>query len=439
MLKKAEKTLMNIPEVESYSRRTGTQLGFFLTEPNTGDYLVKLKTNRSRSIFEVMEEVRENINATEPSLRIEFGQLMTDVIGDLTNNPSPIEIKLFGSDMRLLQMKAEEVRSLIATVPGVVDVFNGIVISGPSLIVRVDPLKAAQAGLNPSDVREELETIMRGRAESEIQRGEKLIGIRVRYPDPYRFDMSRIEDVRLMSAEGTPVPLCSIATIERTGGQSEIHREGLRPLVAVTARISGRDLGRTIADIQRKLGRELALPPGVTLLYGGIYQTQQESFRGLLLVALSAVVLVFIVLLFEFGEFAVPVSIFVINVLSLFGVFSALWLTGTTFNISSFVGIIMIIGIVAENAIFVMHKLKALQAGGMVLNDALLVAGLMRARPIAMTALAAILALVPLSLGIGAGGQLQQPLAIAVIGGFSLSSVLLFFGLPMVYRLIRRQ
>jgi CzcA family heavy metal efflux pump len=439
MLKKVEKMLLTIPVVESYSRRTGTELGFFLTEPNTGDYLVKLRSDRSRSIFEVIEEVRENINATEPSLRIEFGQLMTDVIGDLTNNPRPIEIKLFGSDMKLLQLKAEEASSLIATVPGVVDVFNGIVISGPSFIVRVDPLRAAQAGLNPADVSEELETIMRGRIGSEIQRGEKLIGIRVRYPDPYRFDMSRIEDVRLVNAEGTPVPLRSIASIERTGGQSEIRREGLLPLVAVTARISGRDLGRTIGDIQRKLGRDLTLPPGITLLYGGIYQTQQESFRVLLLAALAAVVLVFIVLLFEFGQFTVPVSIFIINILSLFGVFSALWLTGTTFNISSFVGIIMIIGIVAENAILIMHKLKGLQADGMQLNDALLVACLMRARPIAMTALAAILALLPLSLGIGAGGQLQRPLAIAVIGGFSLSSVLLFFGLPMVYRLIRRQ
>ncbi len=251
MLMKVEKMLMSIPEVDSYSRRTGTQLGFFLTEPNTGDYLVKLKSKRSRSIYEVISEVREKINSSEPSLRGEFGQLMMDVIGDLTNNPSPVEIKLFGTDIKLLQTKAEEVRSLIATIPGVVDVFNGIVISGPSLIIRVDPLKAALAGMNPSDVREELETIMRGHTESEIQRGEKLIAIRVRYPDPYRFDMSHIEDLRLMNADGKPVPLRSIATIGRTGGQSEIHREGLRPLVAVTARLSGRDLGGAIADIQK--------------------------------------------------------------------------------------------------------------------------------------------------------------------------------------------
>lgn len=437
ILMNVERILMSIPDVESYSRRSGTQLGFFITEPNNGDYLVKLKNKRSRDIHDVMAEVREKIAASEPRLETEFGQLMMDVIGDLTNNPAPVEIKLFGSDDKLLKKKAEEIASLIGSVPGVVDIFNGIVISGPSFIVHVDPLKASLAGFNAAEVQEELETIMRGTTNTDIQRGEKLIAIRVRYPEPYHFDMDRIAQLRLTNPAGVAVPLRSIATIERTTGQAEIDREGLRPLVAVTARISGRDLGGTISDIQKKLSRELVLPRDVTLLYGGVYQTQQESFRGLLLVALAAVLLVFIVLLFEFGEFAVPVSILIINVLSLFGVFGALWLTGVSFNISSFVGIIMIIGIVAENAIFVLHQAKLQQAAGMDLDASLVRAGQMRARPIIMTTLAAVLALLPLSLGIGAGAQMQQPLAIAVIGGFSLSSTLLFFGLPMVYRLLK--
>ena len=439
MLMKVEKMLMTIPEVESYSRRTGTQLGFFITEPNRGDYLVKLKKDRSRGIEEVIADVRGRIASSEPSLRTDFGQLMMDVIGDLTNNPSPIEIKIFGSDVHVLQAKAEEVRSLIESVPGVVDAFSGIVISGPSFIVHIDPLKASLAGMSAADVTDELATIMRGRAESEIQRGEKLIPVRVRYPDVYRSDMEKIEDLRLINSNGTAVPLRSIATFEKTAGQAELVRESLRPLVAVTARINGRDLGSTIGDIQAKLAKNLVLPPGVTISYGGLFQTQQESFRGLLLVALAALLLVFIVLLIEFGEFAVPVSILIINLLSLVGVFGALWITGVTFNISSFVGIIMIIGIVAENAIFVLHNVKRLQAEGADLEAALVQASLMRSRPIIMTTLAAVFALLPLALGIGAGAQMQQPLAIAVIGGFSLSSFLLFFGLPMVYRLIRQK
>ena len=438
ILMKVERMLMSIPEVESYSRRTGTQMGFFLTELNTGDFLVKLKAARTRPIADVIADVRERINATEPSLRVDFGQLMMDVIGDLTNNPSPIEIKIFGSDQNLIHSKAEEVKTLIATVPGVVDAFNGIVISGPSMVVSVDPLRASLAGMTVADVEEQLAAMIHGATESSVQKGEKIIGIRIRFPDPYRRDVDRIREIRLMTPSGSTVPLRAVASVEMTGGQSEIHREGLRQFVAVTARIKDRDLGRTVDDIKGTLAKGLTVPADVAVVFGGVYQTQQDSFRGLLLVTLAAVALVFIVLLFEFGEFAVPLSILVINVLSLLGVFGALWLTGVTFNISSFVGIILIIGIVAENAIFVMHQVRKLTAGGVPLDEALVRATRMRTRPIIMTALAAVFALLPLSLGIGAGAQMQQPLAVAVIGGFSLSSLLLFFCLPLMYRLLRR-
>ncbi|MCX6143844.1 MAG: efflux RND transporter permease subunit [Ignavibacteriales bacterium] len=437
ILMKIEKILAAVPEVETYSRRTGLELGFFMTEPNSGDFLVKLKKKRSRGIEEVISEVRSKVEASEPSIEIEFGQMMMDVIGDLVNNPQPIEIKLFGEEPALLQAKANEVKALIETIPGVVDVFNGIVVSGPSFVVNIDPAKTWQAGFNPMDVHEQLETIIHGKTESNIQKGQKVIGIRVRYPDIYRNDVDRIEGLQLINSNNLPVPLRSIASFKKTVGQTEIRREGLRELIAVTARISGRDMGSTVNDIKAKLSANLILPRGVSLDYGGIYQTQQESFLGLLMVALAAFMLVFVVLLFEFGEFTVPLSIFVINVLSLFGVFGALWLSGVTFNISSFVGVIMIIGIVAENAIFVLHSVKSFRAEGRSLDDAIIKAGQVRARPILMTTLAAVFALLPLALGTGSGAQMQQSLAIAVIGGFSVSSLLLFFGLPMVYRLMK--
>jgi CzcA family heavy metal efflux pump len=437
MLMHVERILMSMPEVEAYSRRTGTELGFFITEPNSGDFCVKLKKHRSRSIDEVIDEVRERVESSEPALRIEFGQLMMDVIGDLVNGPSPIEIKLFGSDTRLLHAKAREVSKLIETVPGVVDVFDGIVISGPSLIVTVDPLRAARAGFDAKAVEEEVTTVMTGRAGSVIQKGEKLLAVRVRYPDVYRRDVDAIERMKLINAEGVAVRLADIATFEKTGGEAELSREGLRQVVSVTARISGRDLGHTVADVQKKLSGSLILPRGITLAYGGVYQTQRESFQGLLLVALTAVLLVFLILLFEFREFAVPLSVLVIDALSMSGVFAALWLTRVTFNISSFVGVILIIGIVAENAIFVMHSARIFIGRGMSLDDALVRACRVRARPILMTTLGAVLAFLPLALGIGTGAQMQQPLAIAVIGGFSVSSLLLFFGLPVVYRLFK--
>ncbi|MDB5035721.1 MAG: Cation/multidrug efflux pump [Chlorobi bacterium] len=437
MLAEMERLLMKVPEVDSYSRRTGTQLGFFLTEPNSGDLLVKLKTDRSRPIDEVIDDIRVKIESSQPALRVDFGQLMQDVIGDLTNSPSPIEIKLFGSDSRVLQAKAEEITGLIEKVPGVVDAFNGIVITGPSFVINLDPQRTAQAGFDATEVAGQLETIMRGSVGSTVQQGEKLVDIRVRYPDEYRHDIDLISGVRLVNQKGIAIPLTSIATIARTPGQPELHREGLRRMVAVTARITGRDLGSTIADIKSRLAASLVVPPGMSIEYGGLYQTQQESFKGLVMVALAAFGLVFIVLLIEFGEFAAPVSILIINLLSLLGVVGALWVTGVTLNISSLVGTIMVIGIVAENAIFILHEMKHLRAGGMTLELSLVHASRLRRRPILMTTMAAVLALLPLSLGIGAGAQMQQPLAIAVIGGFSVSSLLLFFGLPVVYRLIK--
>jgi CzcA family heavy metal efflux pump len=438
MLMKVEHILLDIPEVDTYSRRTGTQLGFFLTEPNNGDFLVKLKKERKRAIDDIIAEVRQKIELSEPALEVDFGQLMMDVIGDLTNNPKPIEIKLFGDDQKLLQAKAKEISGIIDSVPGVVDVFDGIVISGPSLVIDIDPVKAALAGMTTDDVQKQLEGMVQGKAESMVQKGEKMIGIRVQYPEDYHHDLNRIEGSHLINSSGILIPLRDIAKITLTGGQAEIHREGLRQCVAVTARIEGRDLGRTIDDIKRKLSTSLNVPHGISPEYGGVYQTQQESFRSLFYVAAMAFVLVFIVLLFEFGEFAVPIAVLMVSLLSLVGVVIALWLCGVTFNISSFVGLIMIIGIVAENGIFVMHQTKMLLRDGTDLDTALIQAVQMRARPIVMTTLAAILALLPLALGMGTGAQMQQPLAIAVIGGFSVSSGLLFFGLPVGYRLLKR-
>ncbi|HQT91729.1 MAG TPA: efflux RND transporter permease subunit, partial [Candidatus Kryptobacter bacterium] len=438
MLMHVEKIIMSVPEVESYSRRTGTQLGFFITEPNNGDFLIKLKDNRSRSIFQIMDELRTRIEASEPALRIDFGQAMQDLIGDLTNSPAPIEIKIFGPDQSVIEQKAREVADLIRNVPGVVDVFNGIVISGPSLIVRVDRTLAARAGLTPDDVLNQLHTMINGNVDTYVLRGEKLIGVRVRYPDRYHSSLEEIENARLKSPNGFYVLLKNIAKVDVEKGQSEIDREDLKLMVPVTARISGRDLGSTVAAIKQVLNQKLVLPQGVSYSFGGLYQSQQESFLGLLIVLIAASLLVITVLLFEFESFAVPVAVFSANLSSLFGVILALYITGIDFNISSFVGMIMMVGIVAENAIFIIHMSQELEKSGKSRYDSLIEASVVRARPILMTMLAAVFALAPLALGIGAGAQMQQPLAVAVIGGFSVSTFLLLFLLPMMYAFLRK-
>ncbi len=439
MLMHVEKIIMSIPEVESYSRRTGTQLGFFITEPNNGDFLIKLKSHRSKSVFQIIDELRTRIEASEPALRVSFGQAMQDLIGDLTNSPAPIEIKIFGPDQNVIEEKAKEVADLIKDVPGVVDVFNGIVISGPSLIVRVDRTLAARAGLTPEDVLTQLRTIINGTVNTYVLRGEKLIGVRVRFPAEYHSSLKEIENTSLKSPNGFYVLLKNIASVDVEKGQSEIDREDLKLMVPVTARISGRDLGSTIAAIKQVLNQKLVLPQGVTYSFGGLYQSQQESFLGLLVVLIAASLLVITVLLFEFESFAVPVAVFSANLSSLFGVFLALYITRIDFNISSFVGMIMMVGIVAENAIFILHMTQELEKSGIPMYDSLIEASVVRARPILMTMLAAVFALAPLALGIGAGAQMQQPLAVAVIGGFSVSTFLLLFLLPMMYAFLRKK
>ena len=439
MLMHVEQLIMNIPEVESYSRRTGTQLGFFITEPNNGDYLIKLKSNRSRGINDIIDELRTKVENSEPALQIEFGQAMQDLIGDLTSVPSPVEIKVFGDDKSLIQKKAKEIAALISNVKGVVDVFDGIVISGPAYIINFNLPAIARAGFTVEELSNIINNDIQGNVTTQIQKGEKLIGVRVRLPDKYRNDLELLKSIRVISSKGTSYLLGSLADFKIDPGQSEIDRENLKQMVAVTSRISGRDLGSTVSDIKNLLNKKLNLPSGITLEYGGTFQTQQESFQGLLKVLIAASLLVILVLVIEFERFLIPLSIYLVALLSLFGVVLALWITGVNFNISSFMGAIMMVGIVAENSIFLTHYFIIFKKQGMNSREAVINASVVRSRPIIMTALAAILALMPLALGIGAGSQMQQPLAISVIGGFTLSSLLLLFVLPVMLSISRKR
>ncbi len=438
ILTNVEKIIMSVPEVESYSRREGTQLGFFITEPNNGDFLIRLKKDRSRTVFQIMDDLRRKIEASEPALRIDFGQAMQDLIGDLTNSPRPIVIKIFGPNQDELERKANQVADFISKVPGVVDVFNGIVISGPSIVLHPDPVLVARAGLTMADIRSQLSTIMNGNADTYVLEGEKLIGVRVRYPDKYHDLLQDIQSVRLRSPNGFYVPLSNIATVDILKGQSEIDRENLKQMVAVSARIEGRDLGSTISDIQKTLKANLIVPQGVSYAFGGLYQSQQESFQSLLFVLIAAFVLVIALMALEFESLSTPIALSVTNLTSLFGVLLALLVTGITFNISSFVGMIMMVGIVNENGVFIIHMMKVIGKEKGATLDTVIEASKVRARPILMTMFAAVFALMPLALGIGAGAQMQQPLAVAVIGGFLLSSFLLLFELPTLYVFLKR-
>ncbi len=440
MLNGLEKILLKIPDIRGYSRRTGTQLGFFITEPNRGDYVIRLKPRRERrNVEEVIADIRARAAGIAPALRTDFGQLLEDNIGDLTGGvPQPIDIHIFGENQALLQDRAREVAGILRGVKGVEDVFDGIVIAGPALTIRVPaadprsveggPRSAARFGLTTEDVQAAVEPAVAGTVAGNIRIGERLYDLRLFARDP-----RGLAGLRLRTPSGALVPLSDVASVSTGAPEAEIDRENLKSFLGVTARLEGRDLGGAIREIRGRLARGLRLPPGMRVVFGGLYEQQQDSFRELFFVLLGCLLLVSIVLLFQFGDWRAPLTTAVISVAVLAGVFGALLLTGMTLNISSFVGGIMMVGIVGENAIFVIHEARESLRHGAAVPEAWAQAARRRRRPVIMTILASAFALGPLALALGEGSQLQQPLAIAVIGGFVLSGFLVLWVLPALY------
>ncbi len=436
-----QKILKETPEVGTTSRRTGLQMGFAeVTESNYGDITVMLKKDRHRGIDEVMADVRSKIKSTEPELDVEFTQVLQDNIGDLSNAPQPIQIKMFSNDAALLNQLAPRVAEEIQKVTGVVDVENGIdnTVSGPATTFQVDPQLAARVGFTPTEVAEDATAILDGlTANDPLIANGRPYTIRVRLGDETRKDLQTIRDTVFNSSTGHTASLGSMTQVTELPPQNEIRRENLQRLVVVTARLEGTDLGTAVKQVQARV-RGMHLPGSVRLEYGGTYQEQQRSFAELLRVLVLALILVFGVLLTEFRNFAAPVAILVSSVLSISGVVGALLLTGTTFNVASFMGLIMVIGIVAKNGILLLDADERFRHEGLSAQGAMVKAAQRRLRPILMTALAAVTGMLPLALALGAGSQMLQPLAIAVIGGLTISMLLSLIVTPAVYFLLTR-
>jgi len=432
-----ESIIRSLPEVESTSRRTGLQLGLAtVTEANTGDISVKLKRQRKRGVEEVIADARAKIKEQEPTLDLDFPQLLQDMIGDLTTStPDPIAIKLFCPDPGLLRQWAPKVGDAIKKVQGVVDVRNGIedTISGPATLFQVDPSVAARAGFTPQEIELDVSAILQGEpAAAPVVVNDRAYTIRVRFPEQTRSSVEAIRNTLLVSSTGKTATLGSLASVVDIPGQTEIRRENLQRDVTVLGRLENRDLGSGMAAIQKTV-EDLHLPAAIRVIYGGTYEEQQKSFRDLVVVLILAVLLVFIVLLFEFGSFAAPIAVLASAILSTSGVFLALLVTGVTFNISSFMGLIMVIGIVAKNGILLLDADQKFRAEGIPAEQSMLDAGERRLRPIMMTALATVAGMVPLALAWGAGSQMLQPLAIAVIGGILASMVFSLVVTPAVH------
>lgn len=437
VLRNIEQILKETPAVSAFSRRTGTELGFFITEPNTGDFAVTLKPRPRRDIEAVMDDVRQRVTSEVPGVDIEFVQVIQDLIGDLAGAPKPVEVKLFGENQGALEESAKSIAARLEKMPGVVDVNTGIVEAGPELMAHVDEAAAGRVGLTPDAIASQVNAAMSGDVVTQILQGDRQVGVRVRYPAACRSDIAAMSQIPIRTPGDFTLPLSTVAKAETVPGTTELNRENQRRMVSVTASLDNRDLGSVQRDVTRMM-RLSALPAGMTYMLGGQFQSQAEAFRSLVAVLLLAIVLVFAVMLFQFSSFTAPSVILLIMPLSLFGVTLGLWITGTPFNVSSFMGAVMLVGIVVKNGILLLDQAKRAEREGLSLEESVLQAGRIRLRPILMTTLTAILGLTPLSLGLGAGAEMQKPLAVAVIGGLSFSTIFTLVLAPLLYVSIRR-
>ncbi len=436
--RQVEAILKNTPDIETYSERTGFGLGGDLQEANSGDFFIRLKSSGRRPIDEVMADVRQRIEQDVPGFEVELAQLMEDLIGDLTGVPQPIEIKLNAANPNDLIPEATKVADAIGKIQGVVEVKSGVVLAGDAIDIRVDAAAAALDGLDADAVTRQVDAYLGGAVATQIPQALKTVGVRVWLPPSGRRYDSDVPALPIRAPDGHLVPLARIAAITPVTGQPELTRENLARMVAVTARIEGRDLGSTVNDVRTLLDKKGFLKGGVTYSLGGLYQQQQIAFAGLAKVFLAAVAAEFLLLLVLYESFVLAAAILATSVFSVTAVFTALWVTGIELNITAIMGMTMIVGIATEMAIFFVSEFQALSRE-MPPAEAAIAASRNRLRPITMTTLAAILTLLPLALALGEGSAMQQPLAVAIIAGLLLQFPVVLLVLPVLLALFARR
>ena len=434
MLNEVDKILETTPEVKTYSRRTGTQMGFFITEPNRGDYLIELKTKRNKKTDEVSNDIRLRVEKALPALTVDFGQVITDMLGDLMSSVQPVEIKIFGDNNQKLQELSRQVADSIKTIDGTADIFDGIIVAGPMLKILPKEEKLKQFGLNPSDLQAQMETYISGVVIGSIPEKEQLTDIRMIFPQNNQTPIEKMKDAKVCTGTGDYIQVNEMADFNIISGVTEIERENLQTMGVVTARLNNRDLGSVMKDIRIKLS-QISLPPSYQIEFGGSYAEQQKSFAELLKILLIAALLVFTVVLFMFKSLKLSLTVIFVSSLGVVGGVAALFLTNTPLNVGSYTGLIMIVGIIGENCIFTIQQFLFELKKSSVLQ-ALSYAISARLRPKLMTATGAIVALIPLALGIGSGAQMHQSLAIAVIGGLIIALPLLLIVLPGMLKII---
>ena len=439
-LKIVEGILARTPEVTGTSRRTGAELGLFATLQNTGDLVARLKrrSERSRSIFQVMDTVRDQVNAAVPTLHIEFVQILSDVINDLAGGAKSIEIKLFGSNLDSLEAYSHRVTPALSKVEGLEDFFDGISFPSAEMMMKVNGAEASRLGLTPAQVGEDVSGALLGVNAGQVRTQDRAINVRVRAPDSVRFDPLKLGAIPIAgAARGAMAPLASLASLRPLESRAELDRENQQQMIAMTADVSGRSLGQIMNDVKAVFAASPP-PPGIRLDYGGQYASQQDAFKAMLMVLAIAAVSVIAVMVIQFESFVEPLIIALAAPVSFIGAIGMLLVTGTALNVSSFMGLILLVGLIVKNGIILLDFTRRRGIyDGMPLEQAIVDAARIRLRPILMTTLCTLFGLFPLALALGAGSEMQQPLALAVIGGLALSTPITLFLVPTLVVAVR--
>lgn len=453
-----ERIITSHPEVNTYSRRTATGMAFGTKPSNYGDYLIDLKKSRTKTTPQVISELRRDISQHVPAVTVDFGQRISDLLGDIMSTSKPIEVKIFGDDFNTLQRIASQAAAVMQATKGITDVDDGMVPAGSSIVFEPDEELLSRFGISLTDFQEQLaahtggvplcqqdnviepdpaQASMTGGLQiGSIQDGEQMRRILLRFTNFKDNLPERIMQQPVFLPDGSQRPVSFFCKTKVIEGEVERRREDLKACIVLTARLEGSDLGSAVASLQRSFSENVSLPQGYTISFGGAYQEQQQSFRELAVILCIAVMLLMCVLMFMFRQWKISVTIILLSLFGICGSLAALWLTGVPLNVSSYTGIIMIVGILTENAIFTVHQYNMNRRKGESVARSVDYAIALRIRPKLMTATGAILALLPLALGFGTGAQMQQPLAVAIIGGFVAGLPLLLVALPCMMRLI---
>ena len=436
----AEHILLQTPEITGTSRRTGAELGLFATEQNTGDIVARLRpySARSRSIFALIDDVRQKIQQAAPRLHIEFVQILSDVINDLAGASRPVEVKMFGPNLDTLEAYASRIAPQIEKTPGIEDLTSGVSEPSAELLVHIDAAQSNRAGMNPSQVGDAVRGALLGVPAGDIRNDDRAINVRVRAPDAVRYDADRLSQLPVVgNATHHAVPLGALATLQPVETRGQYTRENQQQLIDLTADVSNRALGDVMSDVKALLAQHPP-PAGVRLELGGQYASQQEAFRALLLVFLLAVLSVVTVMVIQFQSFVEPAVVLLAAPVSFVGGLTLLVLTGTPLNVSSSMGLILLVGLIVKNGIILLDFTRLrMRHDGVTLEVALRAAARVRLRPILMTTLCTLFGLLPLALGLGAGSELQKPLALMVIGGLALSTPVTLYVVPTLLVAIR--